>query len=258
MRVQDKVAIVTGAASGIGQACAMRLAEEGAAVLLTDLQDARGESVAADICRAGGRAIYRHHDVTSEAEWIATVAFAAKSFDGNLHVLVNNAGIGRPAPLTQMTLEHLRLLMSVNMEGMFLGMKHAIPLIHGSRGGSVVNISSTAGMRAYVNMSAYCASKAAVKHLTKVAALECAGSGIRVNSVHPGIIRTPAWETLGGLSGGGEENLPDLDEMARATALRRASRQEPLRRFQRLGRRQVGSLVARPRPPWRTGSRARA
>jgi NAD(P)-dependent dehydrogenase (short-subunit alcohol dehydrogenase family) len=215
MRLEGKVAIVTGAASGIGQACAERLAQAGAAVLVTDLQDALGSAVAAGIRQAGGSAQYFHHDVTKEAEWIEAIS-AAKANFGGLDVLVNNAGIGRPAPLTETTLEHWRLLMAINVEGMFLGMKHAIPLMTANGGGSIVNISSVAGMKAYQNMSAYCASKSAVKHLTKVAALECAKSGIRVNSVHPGMIRTPAWNSLGGLSGGGSDNLPDLDAIAAA------------------------------------------
>jgi NAD(P)-dependent dehydrogenase (short-subunit alcohol dehydrogenase family) len=215
MRLEGKVAIVTGAASGIGQACAERLAKEGAAVLMTDLQDALGSAVAAGIREAGGRAQYFHHDVTKEAEWIEAIG-AAKANFGGLHVLVNNAGIGRPAALTETTLEHWRLLMAINVEGMFLGMKHAIPLMTENGGGSIVNVSSVAGMKAYQNMSAYCASKSAVKHLTKVAALECAKRGIRVNSVHPGMIRTPAWKGLGGLSGGGSDNLPDLDAIAAA------------------------------------------
>lgn len=217
MRIKGKVAIVTGAASGIGRACAERLAKEGAAVLLTDLQDDLGEQVVGEICRAGGRAFYCHHDVTREADWIDVVNRVQTSFGGQLHILVNNAGIGRPAPLTETTLEHWRLLMAVNAEGMFLGMKHAIPVMQKSGGGSIVNMSSAAGLKAYANMSAYCASKSAVKHLSKVAALEYAASGIRVNSVHPGIVQTPAWGGLGGLTGGGADNLPDVDAMAKAT-----------------------------------------
>jgi NAD(P)-dependent dehydrogenase (short-subunit alcohol dehydrogenase family) len=216
VRVRDKVAVVTGATSGIGEACAFRLAEEGAAVLLTGRRDEKGEAMAADIRAAGGRAVFHHLDVTVESEWIETVARAAAIFGGGLHVLVNNAGIGRPAPLTETTLEHWRLLMGINLEGIFLGMKHAIPLIQESGGGSVINISSTAGNKAFANMSAYCASKAAVKQLTKVAALEFASSGIRANSINPGIIRTPAWDALGGLHGDGDE-LPDVDAMAGAT-----------------------------------------
>ena len=217
MRLTGKTAIVTGAASGIGRACAERLATEGASVLVTDLQDAAGQAVVAEIVAAGGNALYRHHDVTDETAWVDVIAMAESSFGGRLDVLVNNAGIGRPAPLTETSLEHWRLLMGVNVDGMFFGMKHAIPLMKAGGGGSIINVSSVAGMKAYANKSAYCASKAAVIHLTKVAALECAASGVRVNSVHPGMIRTPAWDNLGGLSGGGQDDLPDLDAMAEAT-----------------------------------------
>jgi NAD(P)-dependent dehydrogenase (short-subunit alcohol dehydrogenase family) len=109
--------------------------------------------------------------------------------------------------------------MAVNLDGMFLGMKHSIPLIAASGGGSIVNISSAAAMKPYAGMSAYCASKSAVKHLTKVAALECAHAktGIRVNSVHPGIIQTPAWDHLGEMAGGAPGSVPNLDEMARTS-----------------------------------------
>jgi NAD(P)-dependent dehydrogenase (short-subunit alcohol dehydrogenase family) len=214
MHLTGKVAIVTGAASGIGRACAERLASKGAAVLVTDLQDQKGEGVARGIREAGGKAAFLHHDVTQEAAWIATIA-AAKSQFGSLHILLNNAGIGRAAPLIEMSFETWRLQMAVNLDGMFLGMKHAIPLISQSGGGSIINVSSAAAMKAYPNMSAYCASKAGVKHLTKVAALECgqAKNGVRVNSLHPGIIETPAWDNLGSLPG----VAPDLDAMAQAS-----------------------------------------
>jgi NAD(P)-dependent dehydrogenase (short-subunit alcohol dehydrogenase family) len=216
MNLIGKVAIVTGAASGIGRACAERLASKGAAVLVTDLQDQKGEEVAKGIREAGGKASFLHHDVTQEAAWIATVAAAQSQF-GALHILVNNAGIGISAPLTEMSLEIWRLQMAVNLDGMFLGMKHSIPLIGRAGGGSIVNISSAAAMKAYPAMSAYCASKAGVKHLTKVAALECAQakSGVRVNSVHPGIIQTPAWDNLGSMAGGAAGSVPDLDAMAK-------------------------------------------
>jgi NAD(P)-dependent dehydrogenase (short-subunit alcohol dehydrogenase family) len=210
----EKVAIVTGAASGIGRTCAERLASRGASVLVTDMQDQKGEAVARGIREAGGRASFFHQDVTQEADWIAAVAEAKSQF-GGLHILLNNAGIGRSAPLTEMSFETWRLQMSVNLDGMFLGMKHSIPLIAQCGGGSIINVSSAAAMKPYPNMSAYCASKAGVKHLTKVAALECgqAKNGVRVNSVHPGIIETPAWDDLGTVPG----VAPDLDAMAQAS-----------------------------------------
>jgi NAD(P)-dependent dehydrogenase (short-subunit alcohol dehydrogenase family) len=215
-RLDGKVAMVTGAASGIGQACAERLAADGAVVVVTDLQEARGEAVAAAIRAAGGTAVFLRQDVTQESEW-AAMMMGVKGRFGGLNILVNNAGIGRDAPITEMSLEIWRLQIGVNLEAMFLGLKHAVPLIRASGGGSVVNMSSAASDRPTANMSAYCASKAGVKHLTKVAALECAQtkSGVRVNSVHPGPIETPAWDALGGVTGDGPAVKPDLDAYAR-------------------------------------------
>jgi NAD(P)-dependent dehydrogenase (short-subunit alcohol dehydrogenase family) len=144
---------------------------------------------------------------------------AAKAHFGGINVLLNNAGIGRDAPITEMPFETWRLQVSVNLEGMFLGMKHAIPLIRTAPGGSVVSISSAASIKATPNMSAYCASKAGVRMLTKVAALENARAthAVRVNSVHPGTIETPAWKALGRVAGQGAERSPDLEAYVRAT-----------------------------------------
>ena len=216
-RLAGKVALVTGGASGIGKACAERIAGEGAAVMVTDLQVELGEAVVDGIRMAGGKASFSRHDVTCESDWIAVVAAAKEQF-GALDMLVNNAGIGRDAPITEMTLDVWRLQTAVNLAGMFLGMKHALPLISQQAGGSVVNMSSAASNKANLNMSAYCASKSGVKALTRVAALECAkfAHPVRVNSVHPGPIVTPAWGALGGLTGDGDAAAPDLDAFARA------------------------------------------
>lgn len=208
-RVAGKVALVTGAASGIGRACAEVLAREGAVVVLTDVQD--GEAVAAGIRAKGGKASFHKHDVTDEARWNAIVADTAKQH-GRLDVLVNNAGIAVAGLVTDLTLERWRHQMAVNVDGVFLGVKCALPLMRQNRGGSIINISSIAGLRGAATLSAYCASKGAVRLFTKSVALECAamGDGIRCNSVHPGIIETPIW---GQVIPGSNEPM-DLDAMS--------------------------------------------
>lgn len=188
-RVQGKVVIVTGAASGLGAASARRLAEEGAAVMLTDRSVAEGEQAADAILNAGGRAAFMAQDVTAEDDWAAVVAETVKTF-GRLDVLVNNAGVGGGAPLMEMSLTDWRALMAINLDGVFLGMRAAAPAMAAS-GGSIVNLSSILGKVGQAGAAAYCASKGGVLMLTKAAALEWAPLHIRVNSVHPGYIDTP-------------------------------------------------------------------
>ena len=185
-----RVALVTGGARGLGAAAAKALAAEGARVVVSDVSD--GAETAAAI---GGA--YVQHDVTSEDDWIGVVAFAKETF-GGLDILVNNAGIFWMKPLAMETLESFRRMQQVNVEGVFLGLKHAIPAIaeRGAQwegGGAVVNLSSVAGIVGAPNTLAYNASKGAVRLMTKAAALECARNGqkVRVNSVHPGSIDTP-------------------------------------------------------------------
>jgi NAD(P)-dependent dehydrogenase (short-subunit alcohol dehydrogenase family) len=192
-RVSGKVALVTGAASGIGRACAEILAREGAEVILTDVQ-ASGEEVAVTIRNSGGKARFIHHDVASESEWIDVIASVEKQ-SGRLDILVNNAGIAVAGLIHELTLDAWRRQMAVNVDGVFLGVKTALPLMRKSAGGSIINISSIAGLRGAANLSAYCASKGAVRLFTKSVALECAAmqDGIRCNSVHPGLIETPIW-----------------------------------------------------------------
>lgn len=212
-RLNGKVAVVTGAASGIGRNCAERLAAEGASVLVADINEAGGRETVAKITANGGNAVFFALDVTREQSWIDAIAKARDEF-GGLHVLLNNAGIGISAPITEMSYDNWRLQFAVNLDAHFLGMKHAIPLMTQSGGGSIINISSAAGMKTYATMSAYCASKGGVRHLTKVAAVECAQNktGIRVNSIHPGIVKTPAWDHLDAMVVG-----EGLDAMAAAT-----------------------------------------
>ncbi len=189
-RVGGKVALVTGAASGLGAEAARVLAREGATVLLTD-RDPAGEQVALAITAAGGAAAFVAHDVTSEADWIAAVAVTIERF-GKLDVLVNNAGIGSSSfDLMTGSLDDWRAMLAVNLDGVFLGLRHAGPAIAAAGGGSVINLSSILGKVGLPGAAHYCASKGGVLMLTKAAALEWAPLGIRVNSVHPGFIETP-------------------------------------------------------------------
>ncbi len=216
--LSGKVALVTGGSSGIGRACAERLAGEGAAVVLTDIQDAAGRIVAEGIIARGGVAVFLHQDVTSEDEWVA-IAADLRSRYGKLDILVNNAGIGVGGLVTEMSLETWRKQQSINVEGVFLGVKHCLPLMRDGGGkGSIINMSSVAGLKGSAGMSAYCATKGAVRLFTKAVAMECAaaGDGIRCNSVHPGIIDTPIWDSIGAtipMPGQEGANRPDLDAL---------------------------------------------
>jgi len=209
-RVEGKVALVTGGASGIGRGCAERLAREGARVLVTDIQDHLGEEVVRSL---GGEAAYLHHDVTDEDAWIGVIGEAKARF-GRLDVLVNNAGIGLGCPVTDMTLADWRRQTAINLDGVFLGVKHALPLMRAGGGGSIINISSVAGLAGAPNLAGYCATKGGVRLFTKAVALECAAlkDGVRVNSVHPGVIETPIWTTVVGGQPGVNEP-PNLDAM---------------------------------------------
>lgn len=215
-RVKGRVALITGGASGIGRGCAERLAEEGAHVVITDIQDELGEQAVTSIVGAGGSAEYRHHDVTSEAAWIDVID-QLKAAHGELHILVNNAGIGIACSIFEMSLDDWQRQQAINLDGVFLGVKHGIPLIRDSGGGSVINISSVAGIKGAASLSAYNATKGGVRLFTKGVALECAQNrwNVRVNSVHPGTINTPIWTTEGAL-GLAEEgtNRVDIESMA--------------------------------------------
>jgi 3(or 17)beta-hydroxysteroid dehydrogenase len=190
--VEAKTALVTGGASGIGRATAARLADAGFRVVVADV-DPAGQEVVAAIAGA----VFVEHDVTDEASWERAMA-TVLDVHGRLDVLVNNAGISYVRAVTDTTLADWRALMAVNLDGVFLGTKHGVRAMRRHRdGGSIVNVSSASGLVGSPLSSAYCASKGAVRLFTKAVALECASEAIRVNSVHPGAVRTPIWGKVG-------------------------------------------------------------
>jgi len=190
-RVEGKVAMVTGGGLGLGRASALLLAREGAKVVVSDVKAAEGQAVVAEIEKAGGQALFVQQDVSQEADWARAMEEALRRFD-RLDVLVNNAGVALSANVEETTLEKWRWLMSINLDGVFLGVKAGVKAMKG-RGGSIINLSSIEGLIGDPNLAAYNASKGGVRLLTKSAALYCAkqGYGVRVNSIHPGYIGTP-------------------------------------------------------------------
>lgn len=189
-RFDGRVALVTGGASGIGKATVSRLAAEGAAVIIADIQDEAGQAVAASVTDAGGIAAFVRLNVTDEADWAQAVSTTVEKF-GGLDILVNNAGIGDTEPLEVTTVDTWNKVVAVTQTSVFLGMKAAAEALKASGNGSVVNISSMYGIVGSGVSPAYHAAKGAVRLLTKTTALGWAQEGVRVNSVHPGFIDTP-------------------------------------------------------------------
>jgi len=225
-QVEGKVALVTGGASGIGEAIVELFAREGATVIITDIDELRGPELATRVTKAGGKAIFLQQDVISEDRWIEIVADIAKRY-GRLDIMVSNAGIGIAVPsITDMTLADWRKQNAINLDGVFLSVKHCLPLMRKHGGGSIVMMSSLAGLRGAPGLSAYSATKGGVRLFAKSIAMECAaaGDGIRVNSVHPGIIDTPIWGKIPtGATGAGQNAPIDPEERAKvATPLGRA------------------------------------
>ena len=219
-RLEGRVAIVTGAASGIGKVTAQRLAEEGAAVLVTDIQVEAGEATVKGLEEAGARAAFFRHDVTSEADWEAAFAKAAEEF-GGVDILVNNAGMGDIKPIEETTLADWDRTVAIDQTGVFLGMKIGAPYLKRSEHASVVNISSIFGTSGGFGVSpAYHAAKGAVRTLTKNVALHWATEGVRVNSIHPGFIATPILEQ--------SRDTPIWDGMVQLTPMARLGRPEDI------------------------------
>ena len=216
-RLEGKTALVTGAASGIGLQTSIRLAEEGARVMMTDINL---EEVRQQAEKPGATATFLKLDITEEEEWISVLDETVKRFD-RLDILVNSAGMVLIADVEQITLEDWRKVHAVNLDGTFLGCKHGVRVMKEFGAGSIINLSSVSGMIGGFNLAAYNSSKGAVRMLTKSVALHCAraGYGIRCNSIHPTFIETPMLESM-------IRDSPD-PEKARQTLVR----QVPLRRI---------------------------
>jgi NAD(P)-dependent dehydrogenase (short-subunit alcohol dehydrogenase family) len=195
MRLDGKVALITGAASGMGASMARIFGREGAKVTVADMLDDEGKSIAAEIVQSNGAAIFQHLDVTKEAEWEAAIKTTVAAF-GKLDILVNDAGISGSNVDDLFDTGAWERIMGINATGTFLGMKHAIPAMRAAGGGAIVNISSISGVTGQRGIHvAYNASKGAVRTLTKVAAVQHGRHNIRVNSVHPGLM--PPMRTSG-------------------------------------------------------------
>ena len=217
-RIEGKAALITGAASGLGKATAELFVREGARVAIADVNEAAGRAVAAAL---GDSAIFVRLDVTDEAQWVAGLEAARAAF-GGLHILVQSAGIVLSKPVTETSLEEWRRVHAIDLDGVFLGCKHGVPVIAASGGGAIVNVSSISGVIAGHNLAAYNSAKAAVRHLTKSVALYCArqANNVRCNSVHPTFIDTPMLDEF-------------RDRLGAEETLRKLGRQVPLGRVGR-------------------------
>lgn len=193
-RLAGKIAIVTGGAVGIGQACVRRMSEEGARVAIFDVLETEGRALAAELVSQGRTAAFWRVDVADEAA-VKTAIDAVAAHFGGLSVLVNNAGVsGSPKPTDQVTSDEWDRVQSINVKGVFFGVKHAIPHLRAAHGGSIINLSSIAGLIGIGGLAAYHASKGAVRLMSKNDAITYAPDRIRVNSIHPGYIWTPMVE----------------------------------------------------------------
>jgi NAD(P)-dependent dehydrogenase (short-subunit alcohol dehydrogenase family) len=196
MRLEHKVALITGGAQGLGAAIAARFAEEGAVVFLADLNAESGNKSAAELIEKGGRAFFISLDVTNEQSWIDAFALVEKNA-GHLDILVNNAGINIREPIEVMKAENFDAMLAVNVKGPFLGTKHAIPLLRKNAGGSIINMSSVCGLIGHrYTTEAYTVTKGALTLLTKTIAVRYAKDNIRCNSLHPSTVDTPLVQEL--------------------------------------------------------------
>jgi 3alpha(or 20beta)-hydroxysteroid dehydrogenase len=218
LRLEEKVAIITGSAGGIGTAAARRLNEEGALLLLTDANADGARRLAEEL---GDRAMSHEHDVTSELDWQAVVSSALQTH-GRIDILLNNAGVFLAAPLTETSLDDFTRVIDVNVVGVFLGMRSVAGTMSAQRAGSIINVSSVAGLTGSPYLTAYGASKWAVRGMTKGVAKELAQFGVRVNSLHPGQIDTE-------MNSRQREKTPELiDKLIKGIPLRRIGTPEEI------------------------------
>lgn len=229
-QLDGKVALITGAARGQGAAEARLFVKEGAKVVIADILDAEGQRLADEL---GAAAIYQHLDVTQPEDWAAAVSAAREQF-GRLDILVNNAGVLLCGSIETLPLETYRKVIDINQVGCWLGMKSVLPAMKAAGGGAIVNISSAAGFEGVADNAAYCASKFAIRGMTKVAALEFGRFNIRVNSVHPGgidteMVKNPAFSeeeaaaTYQGLPLGRVGRVDEVSELVLFLASERSS-----------------------------------
>jgi 3(or 17)beta-hydroxysteroid dehydrogenase len=232
-RIEGRVCIVTGGASGIGEATAVLFAKEGCSVIIADIDNENGNRVCNSIAEQGGKSKFIRHDVVSEDSWKTLIAETIQVYS-RLDILVNNAGIGFAKSIVDMSYAEWQNVMKINLDSVFLGLKYSLGAIRrGGRGGSIVNVSSASGIVASPGASAYCTSKAGIRLLTKSAALEsaAAGDGIRINSVHPGAVDTPIWQRSNwwnefSKSHGGDENAKEF--MAKNVPLKRMAKAQEI------------------------------
>ena len=194
-RLKDKHAIITGGAQGQGAAIARAFVGEGARVVIADVSDDAGAALAGDL---GDAASFRHHDVSDPAAWEGLVSDIEEQWGAPVNVLVNNAGVLRFGEVDSMALEEFDLLINVNLRGCFLGMRAVAPSMKKNRQGSIINCSSVEGLAGMASLTAYTGTKFAIRGMTKAAAVELGAYGVRVNSVHPGMINTPMTQLHGG------------------------------------------------------------
>ncbi|MCM3239193.1 glucose 1-dehydrogenase [Heyndrickxia oleronia] len=206
MRLENKVAIITGGGTGIGRETALLFAKEGAKVVVTDINEESGSQTVKDLQANGNEALFIHHDVSNEDDWKKVAKETIDQF-GKVDILFNNAGIYKIKPLAEIALDEWNRLMSINVTGVFLGMKHIMPLMAKQKKGSVINASSIAGLMGSPGHVLYGASKGAVRIMTKDAAMEYAHVGVRVNSIHPGYIDTGMADYASEVTGSSKDEL---------------------------------------------------